>query len=56
MAALEHVKLLKSELYYKLETEKKISQGKSWQLEKYEKKAFSELQADHMYSSSRAPL
>ena len=33
---LEHLKSVKDELCHKLETVKKISQAKSWQLEKYE--------------------
>ena len=33
---LEHLKSVKDELHSKLETVKKISQAKSWQLEKYE--------------------
>ena len=34
---MEHLKLAKDELHGQLETEKKMSQGKSWQLEKYER-------------------
>ena len=35
-STVEHLESVKNELRSKLETEKNISRGKSWQLEKYE--------------------